>query len=69
MNPYPSSQRSSSSTQWTTAYPNGAAGQPFNQPFYILFNLAVGGAWPGYPTTNGPFSMLVDYVRVTSVAL
>ena len=38
----------------------------FNQPFYILLNLAVGGAWPGYPdaTTVFPQTMTIDYVRV-----
>ena len=38
----------------------------FDHPFYILLNLAVGGAWPGPPdnTTVFPKSMLVDYVRV-----
>jgi beta-glucanase (GH16 family) len=38
----------------------------FDHPFYILLNLAVGGAWPGNPDAATPFpaSMLVDYVRV-----
>jgi beta-glucanase (GH16 family) len=38
----------------------------FNQPFFILINLAVGGAWPGYPneSTVFPQFLLVDYVRV-----
>jgi uncharacterized protein (TIGR03437 family) len=37
----------------------------FNQPFFLILNLAVGGTWPGYPdaTTLFPQSMLVDYVR------
>lgn len=40
---------------------------PFDQPFYIILNLAVGGNWPGNPdeTTdiaNAAFS--IDYVRV-----
>ncbi len=41
---------------------------PFNQPFYILLNVAIGGNWPGAPdmTTNFPVSMEVDYVRVYS---
>jgi beta-glucanase (GH16 family) len=32
----------------------------------LLLNLAVGGAWPGYPdeTTVFPQYMRVDYVRV-----
>lgn len=39
---------------------------PFNEKFYFLFNLAVGGYWPGYPddSTFFPQQMLVDYVRV-----
>jgi beta-glucanase (GH16 family) len=37
-----------------------------NSPFYMLLNLAVGGAWPGYPDSTTPTTadMLVDYVRV-----
>lgn len=39
---------------------------PFNDPFYFIFNIAVGGNWPGYPdeTTLFPQFMAVDYVRV-----
>lgn len=41
---------------------------PFDQPFYIIFNVAVGGDWPGYPdesTSFGPEAqMLVDWVKV-----
>jgi beta-glucanase (GH16 family) len=38
----------------------------FNQPKFLLLNLAVGGDWPGYPdsTSNFPQRMIVDYVRV-----
>uniref|UniRef100_A0A7C1FI67 Glycosyl hydrolase family protein n=1 Tax=Caldilinea aerophila TaxID=133453 RepID=A0A7C1FI67_9CHLR len=38
----------------------------FDQPFFILLNLAVGGNWPGYPdeTTQFPQQLLVDFVRV-----
>ncbi len=38
----------------------------FDHPFYLLLNVAVGGAWPGNPnaSTEFPASMLVDYVRV-----
>lgn len=37
----------------------------FDQPFFILLNLAIGGAWPGSPdeTTPFPSDLLVDYVR------
>lgn len=41
-------------------------GQPFDQDFHLLLNVAVGGAWPGSPdaTTELPVEMEVDYVRV-----
>jgi len=45
----------------------GALGEwVFNKPFYIIMNLAVGGAFPGTPDadTSFPQTMLVDYVRV-----
>lgn len=39
---------------------------PFDQPFYIIMNLAIGGKFGGNPdaTTVLPGEMLVDYVRV-----
>jgi beta-glucanase (GH16 family) len=39
---------------------------PFDQPFHLVLNLAVGGNWPGPPhaTTEFPARLLVDYVRV-----
>lgn len=39
---------------------------PFDQPFYIIMNLAVGSRFPGNPdkSTAFPAEMLVDYVRV-----
>jgi beta-glucanase (GH16 family) len=39
---------------------------PFNGPFFFIFNVAVGGNWPGPPdnTTIFPQRMFVDYVRV-----
>lgn len=38
----------------------------YDHPFFLLLNVAVGGAWPGNPdeTTSFPQRMLVDYVRV-----
>jgi beta-glucanase (GH16 family) len=38
----------------------------FNQPFYIILNMAVGGNFPGNPNSETifPQTMLVDYVRV-----
>lgn len=42
---------------------------PFDQPFYILMNLAIGGNYLGNPSTNQinaslPGEMVVDFVRV-----
>lgn len=40
---------------------------PFDQPFYIILNLAVGGSWPGNPdeTTNiKDAAYEIDYVKV-----
>jgi len=39
---------------------------PFNNPFYFVMNIAVGGQWPGDPdgTTVFPQQMVVDYIRV-----
>jgi len=39
---------------------------PFNDPHFLLFNMAVGGNWPGSPdsTTVFPQHLVVDYVRV-----
>lgn len=38
----------------------------FNQPFFIILNVAVGGTFVGFPTSGTPFpqSMIVDYVKV-----
>ena len=38
----------------------------FDHPFFIILNLAVGGGWPGYPTSDTVFPQqyLIDYVRV-----
>ncbi len=40
---------------------------PFNQPFFVQMNLAVGGTWPGNPDETTDFSKAefeIDYVRV-----
>lgn len=39
---------------------------PFDQPFYIVMNVAVGGNFPGVPdpATHFPAELVVDYVRV-----
>ena len=41
-------------------------GETFNQDFFLILNVAVGGDWPEDPneTTQFPRGMLVDYVRV-----
>lgn len=51
-------------TNWSTAkapYP-----APFDQPFHIIMNLAVGGDFSGNPDKNTifPGEMQVDYIRV-----
>ena len=61
-----------SDTWWSYFYGDDEQGYvsepeaPFNQEFHLLFNLAVGGNWPGSPNsaTVFPAEMLVDYVRV-----
>ena len=60
--------------QWLVdgyVYETQSIGAPFNAPFFIIMNLAVGGQYVGNPTTNAinagtvfPAQMLVDYVRV-----
>jgi beta-glucanase (GH16 family) len=39
---------------------------PFNNPQFFIFNVAVGGRWPGYPdeTTSFPQQMEIDYIRI-----
>jgi beta-glucanase (GH16 family) len=51
---------------WSTAAAPFPA--PFDERFYILLNVAVGGNWPGAPNaaTEFPVTMEVDYVRVYS---
>jgi beta-glucanase (GH16 family) len=46
----------------------GSFPAPFDQKFYILLNVAVGGNWPGSPdaSTVFPVTMEVDYVRAYS---
>lgn len=51
-------------------FPNegtGSAAWPFDQPFHLMMNIAVGGDWggkEGVDSTAFPASMEVDYVRV-----
>lgn len=44
----------------------GSNAYPFNNEFFFIFNIAVGGEWPGDPneSTIFPQRMIVDYVRV-----
>ncbi|MGI9219926.1 MAG: glycoside hydrolase family 16 protein [Woeseiaceae bacterium] len=46
----------------------GSFPAPFDEQFYLLLNVAVGGNFPGSPdsTTQFPVSLEVDYVRVYS---
>ena len=39
---------------------------PFDLPQFFIFNVAVGGNWPGSPdeSTVFPQHMIVDYIRV-----
>lgn len=40
---------------------------PFDSEFYVIFNLAIGGSWVGYPDDSTEFetqSYAIDYVRV-----
>ena len=40
---------------------------PFDQPFYLILNLAIGGSWGGKKGIDEsifPVTMEVDYVRV-----
>lgn len=38
----------------------------FDQPFFMILNVAVGGTYVGFPTSQTPFpqKMIIDYVRV-----
>ncbi|WP_214103784.1 glycoside hydrolase family 16 protein [Acrocarpospora catenulata] len=40
----------------------------FDHPFFMIFNVAVGGNWPGSPnaSTAFPQTMLIDWVRVSA---
>jgi beta-glucanase (GH16 family) len=58
-------------TGWGTSITNQSYPYPFNQPFFFIMNLAIGGNFLGDPTTNQinsntvfPGQVLVDYVRI-----
>jgi uncharacterized repeat protein (TIGR03803 family) len=54
-------------TSWTSSL--GPFPAPFDRPFYLIMNLAVGGNFVGNPTTSQidpymPGEMVIDYIRV-----
>ena len=51
-------------TQWWSE--KGPYPAPFNERFHMILNVAVGGNWPGSPSSSTVFPqvMEVDYVRV-----
>jgi beta-glucanase (GH16 family) len=53
-------------TVTSASLPSGAP-WVFDNPFFLILNVAVGGSWPGGPdaTTQFPQQMMVDYVRVS----
>ena len=55
-----------SETEWFTSAKNATYPAPYDQDFYLLVNVAMGGHWPGNPddTSVFPQMMYVDYVRV-----
>jgi beta-glucanase (GH16 family) len=65
---------SATSISWLVdgvTYETRSGGIPFNQPFFFIMNLAVGGNYVGNPSVSTieasntfPQEMLVDYVRV-----
>ena len=54
----------------SNAHRRGPKSAPFDQPFHLLLNLAVGGDLPGDPVADAfPGELRVDYVRVYRCAL
>ena len=54
-------------TKWYTKGGNNAPfPAPFDKPFFVILNFAVGGAWPGPPNADTVFpqDMIVKYVHV-----
>lgn len=60
------------SDDWSTVSSQGnpSFDAPFDKPFHLILNLAVGGKWPeehndvGYIATDFPKELVIDYVRV-----
>lgn len=61
---YVDGEKYSTQRKWSSS--EGKYPSPFDKPFFILLNLAVGGVWPGNPdsTTTFPQKMYVDWIRV-----
>jgi len=54
----------STKTSWWSS--GGDYPAPFDKPFHLIVNLAVGGNWPGAPdeSTEFPQSLFIDWIRV-----
>lgn len=50
-------------------YETQPGGTPFNLPFFMIINMAVGGSFPGSPNSNTVFpqDLRIDYVKVYSL--
>jgi beta-glucanase (GH16 family) len=66
---YVDGARYETQTNWSSSV--GTYPTPFNQPFFLIMNIAVGGNYLGNPSTNTinsnsifPGQMLLDYVRL-----
>jgi beta-glucanase (GH16 family) len=57
-------QQYQTQTQWDSS--GGDFPAPFDQPFHLILNIAVGGKLPGPPNadTTFPQQMRIDYVRI-----
>lgn len=67
----------SQDAQWELVWADefdGNAGAPFDQPFYVMANLAVGGRWPERDNEKGldpdalPAELQIDWIRVFQCA-
>lgn len=60
------SSDSVSNDGWFSKTLNGGPNSPFDMPFYIILNLAIGGKYPGDATedTLSPNTFEIDYIRV-----
>jgi beta-glucanase (GH16 family) len=57
---------SNQTNYWPAGYtPPDRTAWPFTQPFFAIFNLAIGGDWPGAPDASiTSANLVVDYIRV-----